>query len=178
MNMKALLAVGLLGISGQPALAQSSRPGPQQPAEPLFTRADVVQPRVIEVIFIVSDMTKADNFYANVLGLEPGPKISHAGGAQQWFYRFPGQDRTRTVIALATGPSPKPSAGATGNIAPASPQVVLNFSVPDVKSIVAKVEAAGGKVIDRLETRTNGLVRDHTVITDPDGHIIELTHFH
>ena len=177
MNIKTLLAVGVLTMAVQPALGQTQQQAGQQKPQPRLSRADLpLKPRILQIGLRVSDIEKAHEFYTKVLGLERGTQLELAPGVHEWFYNFPGQDRSGTTISLVNSPGAKPDA-VKGDV---DSPVTLNLTVQDVKSIVAKVVAGGGRIIRPTVTRKAGgmFTEDMAFITDPDGHLIEITYFY
>ena len=169
---KALVACVLAGaLSAGVAVAQSS----QVPPQPRITRADLpIQPRIMQVGVRVSDLEKAHNFYTKVLGLQRGTQYQPSPDVREWFYFFPGQERSATQIALHHSKSMPLERPKGGMGAP----VMFNLQVRDVKAAVDQVEAAGGRVVSPMATRPASVfTMDVAFIEDPDGHLIELTHF-
>ena len=117
--------------------------------------------RITEVAFVacpVSDITRARNFYENVLGLSPGTMDDEIEGmpGKQWIE----YELSNMTLAISNAWEPSGASGPT-----------VAFEVPDLDEAVSQLKQAGVTfVVDHIESP----VCDFALITDPDGNSITI----
>jgi len=115
------------------------------------------------VALVVSDLERAISFYARYAGMQVVHRRATAEGGVAWL-----SDLTRPfVIVLAQGPAREPGLGPFGHLG------VACASRADVDRLAAQ---AAGEGILRREPRDLGPpVGYYALLSDPDGHTLELT---
>jgi predicted enzyme related to lactoylglutathione lyase len=96
----------------------------------------------------------------------------------EWFYGISGADRFSTSISLfhVDGAPPLRPAGESME----STAVSFNLTGLDVNAICARIAQYGGRVVSApVKQQPDGpFPHDMALVADPDGNIIELTHFY
>ena len=117
--------------------------------------------KITEVAFVaypVSDISRARNFYENVLGLSSGDMDDEIEGmpGKQWIEYELGN----MTLAISNAWEPSGASGPT-----------VAFEVPDLDEAVSQLKQAGVTfVADHIESP----VCDFALITDPDGNSITI----
>jgi predicted enzyme related to lactoylglutathione lyase len=114
---------------------------------------------------IVQDLDKTAQFYKHVCGLDEWTRVSAAVN-----------DRAIDEILF----QPTAEGGATlvlwkwrDRETLVTDEVILGFQTPDVAAFVARVEAAGGKVVQSIKDMPEHGVRV-AFVSDPEDHLIEV----
>lgn len=141
----------------------------------VMTRADLpIPPRIVQVAVRVRHMERAEAFYRDAIGMRLKFKYQPMPDVLEHFYGMsPGKDATMLCLVQRSGEAPqRPAAGMDA-------AMMLNIQVEDVAAVVARVEAAGGRVVRPTVTNAGGpFTIDMAFVEDPDGNTIELTHFY
>ena len=118
--------------------------------------------KLMAATFSITDPDRALAFYTNGLGLTAAPR-NDMPTVTEYPVRFPGGDAYLLLLA-------RKGAGASAP-RPAGNGVIL--SVPDVKALKARLEAAGYALLGPLiEVKAFNVLVGH--VADPDGNKLEL----
>jgi len=116
---------------------------------------------------VVSDLARAEAFYAKVFGMQVRHRHAsdeHAYGQEESILFHPEREGATTSLILTRYlRRPPPPAGAAW----------AGFVVPDVAATALRIAAAGGKVEVPAHVPGSHPVKA-LVATDPDGHVIEV----
>jgi len=123
-------------------------------ADPLVTGVDFLS-------IPTQDLERAVDFYANVLGLEPGPRWQRTGQGALGAEFETGTVTLALMVTAALGIEFSPH------------KVPIALHVDDVESARAKLEARGVSFIG--ETIDSGVCHQ-ALFTDPDGNLLDLHH--
>ena len=111
---------------------------------------------------MVHDIDKAAAFYSQVFGLVEMARFDAV---------ITGRPLTEAVFQPGYEGGPlfilARFADSTGA---ASPETILGFATSDLEALIVRAEAAGGKVVDRIDIPGSGR---HAFIEDPEGHLVQ-----
>ena len=166
------LALGIvLGMTGREAaekMLAASAPAanvdaPRASGRPFQVRS------IDHVTLVVADLERSRAFYADLLGMQPisRPPFSFDGS---WF------QAGATQLHLIRE---HPESGPAGNLEPRHRVGMrshhLAFEVADASAAVAWLRDRGVPIVAEPKFRPDGALQ--TFVTDPDGHLVELTSF-
>lgn len=141
------VAFVMLASTGSLAMGQSPRP-------PVSST-----PAIMMVHVRTTDMARTERFYRDVFGMG----VTNAVSPREHILRVSGTGPTVAGVALLLVEEKRPNGG-------------FLIQVPDIAHAVARVEAAGGKVIRGPRDSAGAGVRN-AMISDSEGTLIELMQF-
>lgn len=142
------LAIAALALI--PALASAQTALPPLPA-------DIKPTATAGLGLTVSDLDRSMRFYTDVLGMKVDAQYPATGAAVEYLLGYTGDRLTDTLVVVRQG---QVQPGATG-----FGRIVL--VVPDGRKLAERVKSAGMTIVKTLPSGTS-------VVTDPDGYLIEL----
>lgn len=129
--------------------------------------AIAVQKNAIDIGIIAKDIDAMVKFYGEGLGLDLEATIPMPGGGTM--NRFKVGDSIVKVIQLEPAP---PAEAPGGGMRGATGNRYWTIHVPNLEELVAKVEAAGYKIVMQPKTIREGVTI--AFVEDPDGNWVEL----
>jgi lactoylglutathione lyase len=114
--------------------------------------------RIGAVILLVHDMKKSIDFYSNVLGMEKKQE------SEDWVEFL----KQGTVLALHPMKKKKEQ---NKNRTSKNTNMLIGFNVSDLESVCSDLDKKNVKFYKNLTKESFG---KHTIIEDPDGHLISL----
>jgi len=145
----------ILALAAGVALATGAQIAQAAPADPASLRVSFLK-------FTVSDLPAMQSFYEKAFGMTQQKRLDNPGSTE----------------VILTGPSPGADLALVfykdgRKVALGNANGPIGFYLQDVDGVYAKAMAAGG--VSRSPPRTGGGARV-AIVSDPEGHDIELLH--
>jgi catechol 2,3-dioxygenase-like lactoylglutathione lyase family enzyme len=159
-SVRSVVLVSLLALAGAAEAAQNpaTKHLAAKPPAPLPPLTEAVKPsRLAGAGLYVVDIEKVRAFYVDVLGLKVVQRIPAQGAVREYLLSFQGEAADGPVLVLTKTAKPTAKPADYGRII---------FAVPDGAALARRAAQAGYPPI-RIVEGTN-------IITDPEGHKIEL----